>query len=149
MMLCVLRVVVVEVDAERDRDVRIGRRGADDDLLGAGVEVLGSVLALGEEAGRLDHDVGAEIAPGQRGRVALGEDLDLLAVDRDRVLARLDLAREAAEDRVVLEQVGQRGGVREVVEGDEVEVGAGGVGGPEEVAADPAEAVDVPTFTAM
>ena len=53
------------------------------DLLGARVEVLGGVVALGEEAGRLDHDVGAEVAPRQRGRVALGEHLDLAAVDDD------------------------------------------------------------------
>ena len=120
----------------------IGRRRRDDHLLRARVEVLGGVLALGEEAGRLDHDVGAEVAPGQVGRVALGEDLDLLAVDGDRAVGRLDLAREAAEDRVVLEQVGERLGVGEVVDRDEVEVGARLVGGAEEVAPDPPEPVD-------
>ena len=58
-------VVLVEVDAEADRDVlALGRRG-DDDLLRAAVEVLGGVLAVGEEAGRLDDDVDAEVAPRQ------------------------------------------------------------------------------------
>ena len=52
------------------------------------------------------------------------------------------VAREAAEDRVVLEQVGERLGVGQVVDGDEVEVGPGLVRCPEEVAPDPAEAVD-------
>ena len=50
-----------------------------------------------------------EIAPRQRGGISLGEHLDLAAVDGDRLLARLDLAREAAVDRVVLEQVGEGG----------------------------------------
>ena len=65
-------------------------------FLAPAVEVLGGVVAVGEEAGRLDHDVDAEVAPGQGGRIALGEDLDLLAVDDDRRRRRLDLAREAA-----------------------------------------------------
>ena len=61
-----LRVVGVVVDAQRERHVRLGGRRGDDHLLGAGVEVLGGVVALGEEAGRLDHHVGADVGPGQR-----------------------------------------------------------------------------------
>ncbi len=104
--------------------------------------MLGGVLAAGEQAGRLDHHVDAEVAPGQRRRIALGEDLQLLAVDRQRSLPRLHRAWEAPQDRVVLEQVGESAGVGDVVDGDEVEVRARGVGGAEEVASDPTEAVD-------
>ena len=43
-------------------------------FLAPAVEVLGGVVAVGEEAGRLDHDVGAEVAPRQLRRIALGED---------------------------------------------------------------------------
>ena len=83
MMWWLSRVVVgVEVDAEGDGHVGLLGRGGDDHLLGARLEVLGGVVAGGEEAGRLDHDVDAEVAPGQRRRVALGEHLDLVAVDR-------------------------------------------------------------------
>jgi hypothetical protein len=69
----VLRLVVlVEVDPEHDRDVlALGRRG-DDDLLGPCLQVLGRVLTSGEEAGRLEDDVDAEVGPRQVGRVALG-----------------------------------------------------------------------------
>ena len=56
------------------------------------VEVLGGVVAVGEEAGRLDDDVDAEVAPRQRGGVALGEHLELLAVD-DAGRRRVDLDR--------------------------------------------------------
>ena len=33
---------------------------------------LAAFVAIGEEPGRLDHHVGAELAPGQRGGIALG-----------------------------------------------------------------------------
>ena len=103
---------------------------------------LAAVVALGEEAGRLDHDVDAEVAPRQRGGIALLERLDVLAVDPQRAVADLDRALERPVDRVVLEQVGERLVVGDVVDGDELDVGAGLVRGAEDVAADAAEAVD-------
>ena len=77
-------------------------------FLSPGLEVLGGVVALREQAGGLDHHVDAQLAPRKRGRIALGEHLDLAPVDGDRLVARLDPAREAAQDGVVLEQVGER-----------------------------------------
>ena len=44
---------------------------------------------VGEEAGRFDDDLGAYAGPVELGRVALGEDLDLFAVDGDEVVAVL------------------------------------------------------------
>ena len=56
-------------------------------------------VGLGEEAGGLDDDVDAEVAPRQVGRVALGEHLDGLAADGDRVVRRsVTLVGEAAQD---------------------------------------------------
>ena len=52
------------------------------------------------------------------------------------------LAREAAEDGVVLEQVGEGLVVREVVDGHDLDVGSRRHDGAEEVATDAAEAVD-------
>ena len=43
---------------------------------------IDGLLLRGEDAGGLDDHVDAEIAPGQRLRVALGEDLELVAVRR-------------------------------------------------------------------
>ena len=65
------RVVAVLVDAEDDRDVLALGRGADDHLLRAGVDVGARLVGVGEEAGRLEDDVDAEVAPRQRGRVLL------------------------------------------------------------------------------
>ena len=64
------------VDAHHDGDVLVRGRRGDDDLLGAAVDVRLGLGGVGEEAGGLDDDVGAEVAPAQVGGVALGEDRD-------------------------------------------------------------------------
>jgi hypothetical protein len=46
-----------------------------------------ALVRVGEEAGGFDDDLRADGSPVELGRVALGEDLDLLAVDGDEVLA--------------------------------------------------------------
>ncbi len=46
------------------------------------VQVRLGLVGVGEEAGALDDDLRADIAPGNLRRVALLEDLDALAVDR-------------------------------------------------------------------
>ena len=92
----------VVVHPEDHRHVgALGGRG-DHHLLGASVEVLRGAVAVGEEAGRLDHHVHAEIAPGQIAGVALRQDLELLAIDGDRAVAHLDVLAERAEDGVDL-----------------------------------------------
>ena len=53
-----------------------------------------------------------------------------------------DVLREPAEDRVVLQQVGEGLVVGQVVDADDLDVGARRESGAEEVAADAAEAVD-------
>ena len=115
-----LRVVVAVVDAEHDRDVRVGRRGRDDDLLRARVEVLLRTFAVREEAGRLEHHVHAEVAPGEIGRIAFGEELELLAGSVDDAVGEHDVTRPVSYTHLRAERVLCA----------------------EEVAADPAEAVD-------
>ena len=57
------------------------------------------------------------------------------------------LAGERAEDRVVLEQVPERAGVRDVVDGDDLDVRVRLVRRAEDVAADAAEAVDADAYS--
>ena len=79
---------------------------------------------------------------GRFGRVALGEDLDLVAVDDDRRVAGPDVARVRAVGRVALEQEGVHLGVDEVVDRDDLDVRGALDEGLERLATDPAEAVD-------
>jgi hypothetical protein len=136
------RVVVAVVDAHDDREVLVLRRGGDDDLLRATVDVRLGLGRVREVTGRLDDDVGAELAPRQRGGVTLGQSLEALAADGDRGLVERDVLAEPAQDRVVLQQVRERLVVRQVVDTDDLDVSVRGQQGAEVVAADAAEAVD-------
>ena len=117
------------------------RRDGQEDLLGAGLEVLGARLAGGEDPGGLHDEVDLVGGVGQVGRVTLGGDGDLLPVDGDRALTGADLAVVAAVNRVVRQQVSQGGCVGEVVDGHDLHAG-GGLDDSEDVPSDAAEAVD-------
>src|SRR4029077_344749 len=85
------------------------------------------------------------VAPGQGGGIALGENPELVAVDLDGIAAAsLDLARIGAENRVVLQQMCQRGRVGQVVDRDPLDLTSilSRLGCTEHVPADPAEPVD-------
>ena len=133
---------VVEVDAQRDGDVGVlGRRG-DDDLARARLEVLGGARAVAEVSARLDHDVGADVAPWERGRVRLGEHGDLAPVDANRIVEHLDGPGEGPVDGVVAQQVREHLDVHHVVDAGPLDRGVALVGGAEGRAAGAAEAVD-------
>ena len=104
------------------------------------------LVGVGEVTGRFDDDVDAQVAPREQRRVALRQHLDLFAVDRDRALTEADLAGEGSEHGVVLQQVGQGLGVRQVVDGDDLDIAAmRGRDRAVEVAPDTAETVDADT----
>ena len=100
------------------------------------------LVRVGEQAGRLDHQVDAEGLPWQLGRVFVTEELDVVAVDLDRLAFGLDRRAERAECGVVLEEVGERLGVADVVDGDDLETRLQVPRRAIDVAADAAEAVD-------
>ena len=131
-----------EVDAEDDGHVRVLARCGDDHLARAGLQVAPGVRAGTEAAGRLQHDVRAEVGPGQLGRVALGEDGDPAPRDDEVAFVHLDAAGEAVVDAVVTEQRRERLGVGEIVDRDPVDVVSTLVRGAEGRPTDAAEAVD-------
>ena len=139
------RIVEVIVDAHDQREIRAFGGRADQHRLRAGGEVRGGLVALGEEAGALEHDVDPEGLPRQLGRVLQREDLDALAADRDRFLVVGDRAAglEFAVNRVVLEQVRERLRVGQVVDGDDLDVGDPALDErADDAASDPSETID-------
>ena len=89
---------LVVIDAVDDGQVDALGRGRDQHPLGAGSEMRARLLAIGEEAGAFERDVDAVGGVRQLARIALGGDLDALAVDDQVVAVGADLARIGAVD---------------------------------------------------
>ena len=118
-----LLIVLVVVDAHDDGDVLVLGGSRDDDLLGAGFQVSLRLVGIGEQAGGLDDDVDAQLAPRQVSRLALGQDLHLDAVGIKTVFGNRHLVECTAVDGVVLQQVCHGRLVAQVVDGDDLELG--------------------------
>ena len=141
MTLCLAASYLSVVDAEDQGDVFVGGGSGDDDLLDGRAQVRLGLGRVGEVAGRLDDDLRADDSPVQLGGVALGPDLDLLAVDGDEVVAGGDFVLQVAQNRVVLEQMGQSRRAGQVVDGNKIDLRIA-ESGAQNVAANAAEAVD-------
>ena len=106
---------------------------------------LAARLPLGEDPGRLDHHVDAQVLPRQRRRVPHRQTLEPLAVDHDVLVGRRHVIGQPTQDRVVLQQVRQRLVVGDVVHRHDLDVRRPRrilrVHRPPEVAADPPEPV--------
>ena len=135
------RIVLVLVHAQHQCDVFVGGRGRDNDLLHGRAQVCLGFVRIGKEAGRLDDYLCAHGCPIQLGGVALAEDLDLLAVDCDEIVAGGDFVLQVAQDRVVFEQVSQRRRAGQVVDGDKIDVFVA-KRGAQNIASNAAEAVN-------
>src|ERR1700730_13727787 len=104
--------------------------------------MLGGARTGPKRSGRLDHDVDSELLPRQREGIGLRQRAHLYAVDDDPSRVNCDLARERPVHRVVLEQMRERGGIDEIVDGDDLDVCILFVGGAEHAPADAAEAIN-------
>ena len=87
---------LIMVDAIDHGQVGAGGRGGDDHPLGASRQMHRRLLAGSEYAGAFEHDIDAERAMRQLGRVTLSGDLDRAATKVNRILADFDLAGEPA-----------------------------------------------------
>jgi len=100
-----LACILTLVDAH-DEHRRVARRRRDDDLLGAALLVKRGLLERGEDARRLDDEIGARRAPRDGRGILLVRELDLVAVNGQvAAVGGLDHAREAAVGRIVLHHI--------------------------------------------
>src|SRR5205823_741599 len=93
-----------------------------DDFLHRPAQMLLGIAGIGESSRGLDYHLRAHRLPGQRSRVFLLKNLDGFLVDRDAVGSRADVVWKVAEDRIVLQQMRQGFGIREVVNRYELEI---------------------------
>lgn len=115
--------LVVGVVDTHDEHGGVSGGGRDDDLLGTTLQVSGGLVVGGEDTGGLDDVGGTGLAPGDRGRVLLLEEADLLAVDDEALGVDLNGALEPAVGAVIPKHVGGVGDVDErVVDGNDLDV---------------------------
>ena len=96
-----------------------------------------------EETGGFDDDFGADFVPLQGGRILLGGEADLLAVDDEEVAVDRDVVVEDAVHGVVLQHVREVVRVEQVVDADDFDVIREVFdGGTEHHAANSSESVD-------
>ena len=112
--------LVVDPENHGAVDVLLARR-RDDHLARAGLEVRAGLRLAGEKPGALEDDVHAERAPRQLRRIALGNDLDRVAVHDDGLVLDFHARRKRPVGGVVLQQVRVGLGIAEVVDGDELQ----------------------------
>ena len=100
--------MVVDADDDVERAVVLDRR-RDDHPLHAAVEIALQLLRLQELAGAFEHDVAAEIAPGDVAGRRRGAEADATVADADRaVVLDAEALAPAAVDAVELEQMRRR-----------------------------------------
>ena len=113
---------LVVVDAIDDSQVRAFRRRRNEDALRARLEMGRRLLPRGEDARAFERDVDAERLMRKLGRILDRGDLDLVAVDHDRVALDFDLVGKPPVDAVVAQEV--RVGLHraQIVDGDDLDV---------------------------
>ena len=99
------------------------------------------LLRLSEFSRRLNHHLRAHGFPVDRGRIFLRKNLDCLAINSDGIARSLNRLLQIAQDRVILQQMGQRCWAGEVVHGHKFQARIV-ESGTQHVASDPAKAVD-------
>ena len=102
-------------------------------------------LFLGsKKSGAFEHHVNAQLAPGQFGRIAIGEHAYAIAVHHQAVTVDHHAAIEATVHRIVARQVGIGLRVTQVVDGHDLHIVTSGrlVMSAQDVAADAAVAID-------
>ena len=122
----------VVVHAHHDGDVFALRGSGNDDLLSASGDVALGFFGFGEEAGRFDHEIDAQLGPRKFGGGLGGDHEDVLAVNHEDVVFGLvwggffggNGALEFTLGRVVFNKVREIVSGDDIADGDHIEGGA-------------------------
>ena len=117
-------------------------RSCEHNLLCPGFEVFGSLFFAGEDTSGFHHDIHSQICPGQVFRISLGKDADLFAIYHQAVFRVRNFPGIDLVDTVILEQKCQSLGIREVVYGNDADLGITLQEAAQHQASNPAETVD-------
>src|SRR5579863_6494513 len=131
-------IVNLFVDAKHESDIFILGGSGNNDFLDRPSKM---VIGVGEVAGRFHDDLSPDRFPRKLCRISFGKDLESLGVHGDAVGPSRDVIGQITENGVVLEQVSESFGVREIVDCDEFDVGII-ERGAQYVASDAAETVN-------
>ncbi len=134
-------VVEIVVDADADRNVRVGSGCGDEHFFCTSGKVSGGFVAVGEETSRFEDNVHAEFGPWQFRGIAFGEGVDFVTAHDDEFFVVSNFTLELALGGVVLEQMGECVVVGKVVDGNDV-AKFFVAHGAQNVASDASESVD-------
>ena len=83
----------------------VSRRSGDNNLLGTGLQVSGSLFDGGEHTGGFHDIIGADSTPGDFSGVFAGKEFDLFAVNNDAVIGVADFTVKLAVHGVIAQHV--------------------------------------------
>lgn len=134
--------VIIDTDNEGTDTVTL-TRGGDKDLLSTSLDMLPCSSGVNKDTGSLNHNINAELLPGQLERVSVGDDLDFLTIDSDRFLSGDDIGVKGTKNGIVFEKMGGGLDAGSIINTDDVHVGIGTTcPATNEVTSDTAETID-------
>ena len=111
------------IDAVHDGRIDVvAARGGNHDFFRARRDVRRRLGLAGEQARALQHEIHAELAPGQLGRIALRDHADAIAVHHHRIAVDVHIAAEAAVHGVETRQMSIGIGIAQVVDRDDLDL---------------------------
>ncbi len=134
-------VVCLIVHAENQGGIRISSRRGDNHFFHGAANMFAGARAVGKQPGGFHHDGRAYRRPVQLTGILHAKHLEALAVHGDGIVLVSNFVRQITEDRIVLQQVCQRFGVGDVVDGHDFD-GRIAQRRAKDVAADASETID-------
>ena len=110
-------IVLVIVDTHKDREIdHIFCISREQHFLGSGNEVLCGQISRIEDTSTFCNDINLKIFPGKILRITFSEERIANTIDDEIIPSYLDLAGERTKDRIVLQKIGHRVHISDVID---------------------------------